>query len=116
MILSSSLEKGDIDEPSEEQIVDQIERLFTQTELSGEEFVVLAEGRYGVLKKYGPSLIQVVSSPMGWIVEYRDGRTGKLYRAPRGSDRQIIPQMFLQFARHDEAYRGSVAWSDVTDL
>ena len=116
MILTSSLEKCDIGDPSDEQIVNQIERVLIETESSGEEFVVLAEGRYGVWKKYGPSLIQIVSSPMGWIVEYRDGGTGKLYRAPRAVDRQRLQEMFLQFARRDVAYRSSVAWNDVTDL
>ena len=116
MILTSSLKTGDIDDPIDEQIVNQIERVLIETETSGEEFVVLAEGRYGVWKKYGPSLIQVVGSPMGWIVEYRDGGTGKLYRAPRGLDPQRIQKMFLQFARHNPAYQGSVDWNDVTDL
>jgi hypothetical protein len=116
MILSTSLEKRDIDDPSDEQIIDQIERVLDQTESFGEEFVVLAEGRYGVLKRYGPSLIQVVSSPMGWTIEYRDGGTGKLYRAPRAVDRQRLQEMFLQFARRNKAYRSSVAWNDVVDL
>jgi hypothetical protein len=116
MILTSSLEKRDIDDPSAEQIVNQIERVLVETETSGEEFVVLAERRYGVWKKYGPSLIQIVSSPMGWIVEYRDGGTGKLYRAPRGLDPQRFQEMFLQFARHDATYQSSVDWNDVTDL
>jgi hypothetical protein len=116
MILNSSLEKRDIDGPSDEQIVNQVERVLSQTESSGEEFVVLAEGRYGILKKFGPNLIQLVSSPMGWIVEYRDGETQRLHRAPRGVDPQRIQEMFLQFARHDSTYRSSVAWSDVTDL
>jgi hypothetical protein len=110
VILSSSLEKQGIDDPNEEQIVRQIERVMIFSERSGEEFVVLAEGRYGLLGKYGPSLIQLASNRKGWIVEYRDGETETLYRARSSMDRQHIQEMFLQFARHDATYRSSVAW------
>ena len=110
MVLRCSWENKDSDDIRKARIFQSIDKLLELTDRCNKnEYVILAEGRFGLLGKYGPSLIQVCATEYGWIVEYvTESRT--IMRSLRGVSIDQVKEAFVSFLEGNKNYKTLLAW------